>query len=63
MAGVLRGATRAYAARALHCLAADALRTVVAAQWPEMCNKPLAAVDPEMARNRGAAACAHVCGA
>ena len=47
----------------LRSLAADAGRTVAAAQWPEMCNKPLAAVDPEMARNRGAAACAHVCGA
>ena len=23
------------------------------AQWPEMCNKPLAAVDPEMVRSRG----------
>jgi hypothetical protein len=62
-AGELRAARAASAARALCSCAADARRTTAAAQWPEMCNKPLAAVDPEMARNRGALACAHTCGA
>ena len=56
-------AAPARASRALRCFDADAWRTATAAQWPEMCNKPLAAVDPEMARNRGALACACVCGA
>jgi hypothetical protein len=41
-----------------------ATRAAATVQWPEMCNKPLAAVDPEMARNRGAVGCAAgACGA